>query len=259
MGGWSVNGPHPYLTGLLIVLTIASKTALGFAGQAGGTIIGQVRFHGEIPPPVERTVKQDPEFCGRTSTIQPIVVNRTTGAVKDVVVSIVGLERELSKARKGADLPRALGSNVPETVITNRNCAFMPRISGIRVRNILGIGNDDPVLHNTHISQSGSTVLNVALVPGQNRLIQRKIRKPGLLSIKCDKHLFMQGHLLAFDHPYFTITNEAGQFRISGVPPGRREITVWHEVLGTLRQEAIIPAIGEISVTFDYPQHLPKP
>jgi hypothetical protein len=83
--------------------------------------------------------------------------------------------------------------------------------------------------------------------------IQKQVKRPGLLNVKCDAHKFMQGYVLAFDHPYFAVTDEAGRFQMAGIPPGLRRITVWHETLGTLQQEVTVPAQGEISVHIDYP------
>ena len=114
------------------------------------------------------------------------------------------------------------------------------------------IGNDDPVLHNTHIRSGGKTVLNVAMVPhGPN--IQKQVKQPGLLNVKCDAHKFMQGFVMAFTHPFFSISDESGRFRIEGIPQGLHRITVWHETLGTLQKEVNVPAQGEISVHFNYP------
>jgi len=39
----------------------------------------------------------------------------------------------------------------------------------------------------------------------------------------------------------------------AGVPPGKHEISLWHETLGTLTKQVSVPSQGELSVTPQYP------
>ena len=96
---------------------------------------------------------------------------------------------------------------------------------------------------------------------------RRPIKRPGVLSLTCDAHVHMQGYLLAFDHPYFAVTDTSGAFRITGVPPGSYRVTAWHEGWTVVRREAegrlvyeapyllsqevIVPPAGEAKVQFE--------
>lgn len=226
---------------LVIILSVVLATSGQIHGTTVGTttIKGTVRFRGPVPPQQVVEVRRDAAFCGDTMTIQPLLVQAGSHGVKEAVVSL--------------SAPAALPTTtpLPLTTIKNRKCAFFPRISAIMVDALLEIGNDDPVLHNTHIRSEGKTILNVAMVP-QGETIRKQIRVSGVLNVKCDAHKFMQGYVKVFDHPYFTITDEEGRFQITGVPPGFQRITVWHETLGTLQKEVTVPTEGEISVQFDY-------
>jgi hypothetical protein len=42
----------------------------------------------------------------------------------------------------------------------------------------------------------------------------------------------MTATIMVFNHPWFAMVREDGRFELSGVPPGEREITAWHERLG---------------------------
>lgn len=44
-----------------------------------------------------------------------------------------------------------------------------------------------------------------------------------------------------------------GLFAVAGVPPGKHEISFWHETLGALTKQVTVPPQGELSVTFQYP------
>ncbi len=231
----------PNNLGLMIVmLTLTASTGPTLGAQGSATLTGLVTYRGPLPLPQKVTVSRDAAFCGAIVTIQPLVVQATSQGVRDVVVSLSDLSGQ------PPDAPP------PPTIIKNRKCSFVSRISAARVGALVEIGNDDPVLHNTHIRGDGKTVLNVAMVPhGPN--IQKQVKQPGLLNVKCDAHKFMQGYVMAFTHPFFSISDESGRFRIEGIPHGLHRITVWHETLGTLQKEVNVPAQGEISVHFNYP------
>ncbi len=231
----------PNNLGLMIVmLTLSASTGPTLGAQGSAALTGLVTYRGPLPLPQKITVNRDAAFCGATVTIQPLVVQATSQGVREAVVS-------LSEPPE-----QPLDAPPPPTIIKNRNCSFVSRISAARVGALVEIGNDDPVLHNTHIRGDGKTVLNVAMVPhGPN--IQKQVKQPGLLDVKCDAHKFMQGYVMTFTHPFFSISDESGRFRIEGIPQGLHRITVWHETLGTLQKEVNVPAQGEISVHFNYP------
>lgn len=211
----------------------------GQAEPSGATIAGLVVFRGTVPPAQNRPVTRDSEFCGKTVSIQPLLVDASTHGVRDAVISV---EPDKSGAL----------THPEETQLVTRGCAFAPRVMAAQVGQVVEIANDDPVMHNTHMTHNGRTVMNEALVAGGNP-VEKELTRPGLHSLVCNTHKFMKGHLLVFEHPYFAVTNETGQFRVTGLPPGLREVTVWHESLGALKKEVTVPASGEVRVTFEFP------
>ncbi len=235
-----MSGLPKYFGLVTVMVTVSASAGSSIGASAGAVLQGVVTFRGTIAPPQKIAVSRDALFCGTTATIQPLLVHAASKGVVDAVVSLS------EPAAQPSD------TQPPDAVIRNRQCAFERRISVMRVGARVEVANDDPVLHNTHIRGNGKTILNVAMVAhGPN--VQKQIRKPGMLDVKCDAHKFMQGHVVAFDHPYFALTDETGHFQITVVPPGLRQITVWHETLGTLQKEVRVPAEGTISVAFDYP------
>ena len=228
---------------LFVTLFLTGSGAVPFASsaeQTGATLTGQVVFRGMVPPPQVVTVTRNPEICGATMTLQPLIVQSRTNGVLNAVVSI-----------DGDSLPPK--TDPPEAVtVTNDRCAFSPHVEAVSVGNTLEIGNLDHFLHNTHIRIDTRTFLNVAMVDG-GKPVKKILKQPGIFSIRCDIHQFMQGYVLAFNHPYYTVTPASGDFRIVGVPAGRHQITVWHETLGTLQREVAVPAQGELSMTLEFP------
>jgi len=59
---------------------------------------------------------------------------------------------------------------------------------------------------------------------------------PGLVTLRCDIHEHMRGLILVLNTPYFVITDEAGRFRLSGLPPGRYTLKAWIDSKTTREQ-----------------------
>lgn len=209
---------------------------LGYAGEIMGSII----YQGHIPPRKEFMVTRDREFCGESREMAPILIHPTTNGVKDVVISLKGLQEGFPQAQ------------LSEITLRNHDCEFVPHISAALASNILEIRNDDPILHNTHIGLDGNTFINIALVPNGDP-IKKPLKAPGVMFVECNAHPFMQGYILAFDHPFFSISDETGNFHISGIPPGEHHLSFWHEYLGTLDMKVVVPETGSLELQVEYP------
>jgi plastocyanin len=235
--------PYSYLQLFAIVLLVTGASLVprpSPAEQGGATLTGRVIFRGAVPPPEVVAVTRDPEICGATRTLAPLLVQPSTHGVQYAVVSLAG-----AQLTPPPDPPAT-------TTITNDHCAFSPPVETLRVGQPLEIGNRDPLLHNTHITIDTRTFVNVAMVAG-GKPVRKIIKQPGLFQIRCDVHRFMQGYVVAFDHPYHTVTQTTGEFRLTGLPPGKQQLTVWHATLGTLQREVTIPTQGDISLTLEFP------
>jgi plastocyanin len=215
----------------------------GLVAPTGVTIVGRVIFRGTVPPPEVIPVTRNPETCGESQSIQTTIVDPASGGVKDTVVSLALQDRSVSSA---TDQP----SSIP--TVTNRTCAFHPRIGMAKPGDLLETRNEDPVMHNTHIFADNRTFLNVALVAG-GKPVQKKVRSPGLMKLTCDAHPFMHGYIMVSDHDFVATTDALGRFSITGVPPGKHEIRLWHETLGEIKKQVTVPPQGELSVTLQYP------
>ena len=42
------------------------------------------------------------------------------------------------------------------------------------------------------------------------------------------------------DHPFYAVTNPAGEFVLNNVPPGKFVLQVWHETLGRTSKEVTV-------------------
>jgi hypothetical protein len=46
--------------------------------------------------------------------------------------------------------------------------------------------------------------------------------------------------VLIVDHPYYAVTDEHGNFKLTDVPPGDYQIEAWHEGWHVARQESVM-------------------
>lgn len=205
---------------------------------ANAAVTGTVRFLGDAPAPAKLDITQDEETCGKTALYSEELVVSSAKGLANVVIFVDGVTD--GKAA------------VPSTVtLDNTNCRYEPHVVAMVVGSTLKVGNDDPVLHNTHARTQQSDVFNIAL-PMQGQVIDKVIDKPGLMKVGCDAgHGWMTAWLAAFDHPYFAVTDADGKYSIPDLPPGEYTVVMWHEKLGRLTKPVTI-AGSDVGIDLDY-------
>ena len=207
------------------------------AVENGGTIRGTVVLSAATPEPGNLEITKDHRACGADITDERLLVR--DGLVQNAVVSIEGIKQG----------KQPVDSNYR---LENVGCRFVPHVQTIQVGAKLAIINLDPVLHNTHGTlQSGKTVFNIAL-PLQNQQIQKRIKKPGVMQLKCDAgHTWMSAYVVSFPHPYHATTGEDGSFTMDDIPPGMYTVSVWHEELPPAKIEITVKEGESQSLTIE--------
>lgn len=227
---------------LVLAVLAVLEPVMAYEGDptvAGVTVSGRVLYTGSLPKPDRVPVHRDSRFCGETVSIDKIQVERASGGIEGVVISLEGIGR-------GKPL-------VPDkTVITfeNRTCRFVPRTNVAVVGTVLEILNSDPILHNTHMridGRSGPTIINVVQPAGVDVII-KTLQIAGFFDIRCDAHTFMQASMHVFEHPYFAMTDSTGRFEMAQVPPGTYRLRMWQEALGARTKTITVPSTGSLTV-----------
>lgn len=207
------------LAGLLIAVAFLAVPVWGYEEAPvpdGGSLTGSVKFVGTPPRLEPIPVKKDREVCGEKKESEALVVGHD-GGVKNAAILIEGVSRGKKPDR--------------EVVLDNTKCLFVPHVSVVMKGGVARVRNSDPVLHNTHGFWNGRiSAFNLALPNrGQEIPVQRYLKKPGVIEIKCDAHTHMKAWMVVHDSPYFAVTDEGGTFRIDGIPSGRYKVTMWHQ------------------------------
>jgi plastocyanin len=233
--GGEVNRPAPQPQGSESATPAAAPT---------GRLTGTVAVSGEIPALPARPINKDTKVCGSGTRPSVELVVARSGGLKNAVIIVEGV-------RDGKAMPAV------KPVIDQTGCEYAPHVQVMSVNTDLSIVNSDPVLHNIHVYQGNADLFNVAQ-PVKGQTNTRRIEKAGFIYAECDVHGWMRGHIAVVDDPYYAITDEQGQFRIDGLPPGTYTARIWHEYLGERTQQVSVTANTDTTLTADLREALLK-
>jgi len=198
-----------------------------FYGDASaGTIKGSVRYSGT---PMERkkfSVTIDQYLCGKEKKAGDLMLSPNNG-IHNVVVSLQGLPA-------GVKWP----ANPAPVKMDQSKCDFIPRVVIVPVGGTVEFLNSDRLMHNVRSGGKDNPPFNRA--QPHARTIAIGFKHPEVLRVDCDLHSWMRGWVVVAEHPFYTLTNEAGEFVIEKVPPGKYTLRLWQETLGTTTQEVTV-------------------
>lgn len=207
-----------------------------------GTIEGHVKLAGAPPANARIPMGADPNCLTINAgkrVVQETVLRAADGSLANVFAFAKG-----PFAKSGAASPAA--------VIDQRGCTYHPRIQGAQVGQTLDVRNSDATLHNIHSMTTKNNSFNTGQ-PNAGMVFHYTLKSEEvMLHVKCDVHPWMTGYIGVVSHPYYAVSDAAGNFRIAGLPAGRQTITVWHEQYGPLTQVVDVKAGASTKVEFTY-------
>ena len=117
-------------------------------------------------------------------------------------------------------------------------CMFEPYVFALQTGQTLQVRNSDPEFHNVHIAPRLNPEHNIAQTR-KGQVNSFVFKKPEIfLGIKCDVHPWMFSYGCVVEHPFFSVTDTNGVFRLPpGLPAGHYTLTAAHLKAGTLTQE----------------------
>jgi len=223
-----------------VLLAASVSPTFGYEAGAvsgGGSISGVVKFKGAPPAAAPLDVNKDKEVCATTPKKNPELVVGADGGIQYAVVSITNIQ-------KG----KAFEATPP--VVDQKGCEYLPHVMLAKAGADVEILNSDGILHNIHSISKANAPVNIAQ-PKFKKKVTAKFDKPETVKLTCDVHNWMQGWVVVQEHPYYAVTDPAGSFKLTDVPPGDYELKVWHEKLGETTQKVSVQGGQDTKVTFE--------
>jgi plastocyanin len=139
---------------------------------------------------------------------------------------------------------------LPVKQMSQKDLAFTTPLLVVRTGTRVEFPNLDDTHHNI-FSFSPIARFDLGRYTGDARPIPSQLfDRPGLVTVRCDIHEHMRGLVLVLDSPYFTTSDEAGRYRLAGLPAGRYKLKAWLSSKTTLEQPVQLTAGSKVRVDF---------
>jgi hypothetical protein len=210
------NPPYPTSQGYAVVAVVEP-----------GAIEGVVTWKGARPPvKLEAQPGTDAKRCGGASSENRSLVLAPGGEVEGAVVYLVDV-------RAGKQPALTLGGTIDADAET---CALAPHVQVAAPIGLLA----------TVSNRGVDTALVRITTPGGSRADELSLSGRAQREVSLDQpgpwELALAGAqpggtgdawVYIASHPYYTVTDEKGRFRLDDVPPGEYTLAVWHEPVAT--------------------------
>jgi plastocyanin len=141
-------------------------------------------------------------------------------------------------------------ADLPVRQMSQKDLAFVTPLLVIRAGTRVEFPNLDDTHHNI-FSFSPIARFDLGRYTGDLRPIPSQVfDKSGLVTLRCDIHEHMRGLILVLDTPYFTMTDEAGHYRLAGLPTGSYKLKAWLSSKTTLDQPVQLAGGSTLHVDF---------
>jgi hypothetical protein len=217
--------------GLAVAALSAAALTPGLAQEGSwGTVKGRIIWGGaEVPKREPLDLKENPDkmACLKNGPLldETWVVHPKNKGLRHTFVWL--------QAPKGSELPihPSLKEVKEKKIVMDQPvCMFIPHATALREGQVLVAKNSAAIAHNFKWSghpdvNPGS---NVLMPPATEKIIDDLKADRFPVSIECNIHPWMRGWVRVFDHPYFAVTDESGNFEFKDAPAGDWQLMVWH-------------------------------
>jgi len=205
-----------------------------------GTVKGTVLLEGTPPPNKELNVGT----C--TSEVKGPVYS-------DAVLAKDGkLQNAFVWIKTGLDGYKGPPAPAEPIVMDQKGCMYKPHVIGARVGQKVIFLNSDPVLHNVRSVAESNATFN-EMMPTKDMRLEKVFEKTEVpVRAKCDVHPWMSAYVGVVPHPFFAVSNAAGELTLSNVPEGDYEIEAWHEVFGRRTEKLKVKARETVQVKLSF-------
>ncbi len=174
------------------------------------------------------------------------------GEFADVVIWIVDPKIAADAATKPTEIE-----------VKQLGCRYIPHVIAVEAGVPFKIINADPTIHNVHAKISdGPDKPPGADIPGfnfgqvrQGQADDKQFDDPGLYTLQCDVHSWMQCWVMALKSPCFGVSDTEGKFKLrstESVLDGDYKIDAWHPRFAKTLEQTVHVKNGSATVTFQF-------
>lgn len=156
----------------------------------------------------------------------------------DAVVSVEGV------------MPAPAARKPKTAVMDQRDIKFVPRVLSVIAGTTVDFPNNDQTWHNVY-SASDAKPFDLGLYPPK-KARSVTFDKAAVVRVLCNVHPTMEAFIVVKGHPFFSATDERGNYRINGVPLGSYRLAAWHPEVGTVEVTVELVREGQVlDINFD--------
>jgi len=197
------------------------------------SIKGVAMFSGKIEQLKPYKTGKYKKVCGSDIPNESMLIDN-----KGVKNSVISLHGKKLKKKSG------------EYKLNQKQCQYEPHVIAIPVNSELKIHTSDPINHNIHTYSFENDPINIMFLPGQDAYSQ-EMEEAEIIKVECDLHNWMRAWIIVTPNAYSTVSDSDGSFEIPDVPPGKYELTAWHETLGSITKNITVGNDG-LNINFDF-------
>jgi plastocyanin len=149
----------------------------------------------------------------------------------------------------------------PEIEITQIGCRYVPHVIAVKAGVPFKVINGDPTLHNIRAKvydpvahAAGADVFNFGQ-SYQGQTDEQQFDTPGIYTLQCDVHAWMQAWVRVLDNFCFAVTDASGSFKIqqgADLNDGDYKIDAWHPKFDQPLEQTVHVKNGTATVTFQF-------
>jgi plastocyanin len=129
---------------------------------------------------------------------------------------------------------------------------FSPRVLAVQKGTTVAFPNVDAIFHNVFSVTPDNSFDLGSYRQGESKGIT--LSKPGVVSVYCNMHPQMVGHILIVPNGYFVRAGQDGFYRLAGVPAGRHRVVAWAPNAKPVSSEVEVIASEVATVEFGLKQ-----
>ncbi len=249
--------PLPPFSSAMMSAVVIAGLLCGLSFSAAQERTGHLRGRVELKQPVvddSRIISKDISgVYQKTATLAPSSYEPPSFVVyiENVPFTRRGQPSEKS-AKSSLDSSAEKGVFArPRFVMDQRDLTFVPHVLPILAGSTVEFPNSDPVYHNV-FSFSKTKIFDLGRYPtGRSKAVT--FNTPGLVKVYCDMHSQMNAFILVLANPYFTLTDEQGNYWIRDVPAGTYKVKAWFARLPEKTAGVTIRAGETATLDFEFP------